>query len=224
VTKTFFEDGSHMNSFNIIDDDRYEDTNPDHKIGFCYVNYYQGATRFKTTMFYFRASDFIDKVYEPYTKWSVDENQPAYYKPGVITDYNNIDRSFNGLNNRTFSVVYEEDENQIVVNYYKDTGVGEPELLATDTLVLKERDFYQVPSFGDIVRLNKYKPEGYKTDYEFPEPKVSLTRVLKHSPYTIIYEQETKPLKDYTTTVRYIKKVFGIRAYETIDELTLHFD
>ena len=224
ITRTFFEDGSHLNSFNIIDDDRYEDTNPDHQIGFCYVNYYQGATRFKTSLFYFRASDFIDQVYEPYTKWGVDENQPAYYKPGVITDYNSIDRSFNGLNNHTFSVVYEEDENQIVVNYYKDDGVGEPELLASETIVLKERDFYQVPTFGDIVRLNKYKPEGYKTDYEFPEPKVSLTRVLRNSPYTIIYEPETEPLEDYTTTVRYIKKVFGIRAYEEIGELTLHLD
>ena len=224
ITKTFFEDGSHMNSFNIIDDDRYEDTNPEHKIGFCYVNYYQGATRFKTSMFYFRASDFIDQVYEPYTKWGVDENQPAYYKPGVITGYNNIDRSFNGLNNHTFSVVYEEDENQITVNYYKDSGVGEPELLASETMTLKESDFYQVPTFGDIVRLNKYKPEGYKTDYEFPEPKVSLTRVLRNSPYDIIYEPETEPLEDYTTKVRYIKKVFGIRNYEVIDELTLHFD
>jgi hypothetical protein len=74
------------------------------------------------------------------------------------------------------------------------------------------------------VRLNKYKPEGYKTDYEFPEPKVSLTRVLNHSPYTITYVPEEDELQDYTTTVRYIKKVFGIRTYETIGELTLHFD
>ena len=224
VTKTFFEDGTGMNSFNIIDDDRYEDTNPDHKIGFCYVNYYQGSVRFKTSLFYFRASDFIDQVYDPYTKWGVDENQPSYYKPGVISDYSNIDRSFNGLNNHTFSVVYEEDENQIVVNYYQDSGVGEPTLLHTDIIQLKERDFYQVPTFGDIVRLNKYKPEGYKTNYEFPEPKVSLTRVLNHSPYTITYVPEEDELQDYTTTVRYIKKVFGIRTYETIGELTLHFD
>ena len=224
ITKTFFEDGSGMNSFNIIDDDRYEDTNPDHKIGFCYVNYYQNNVRFKTSIFYFRASDFIDQVYEPYSKWQVEENQPPYYKPGVIADYNSIDRSFNGLNNHTFSVNYEEDENQIVVNYYKDDGNGEPELLQTETIQLKEKDFYQVPTFGDIVRLNKYKPEGYKTDFEFTEPKVSLTRVLRNSPYNIIYVPETEPLEDYTTTVRYIKKVFGIRTYETIGEITLHFD
>ena len=224
VTKTFFEDGTGMNSFNIIDDDRYEDTNPDHKIGSCYVNYYQNGVRFKTSLFYFRASDFIDQVYEPYSKWQVEENQPPYYKPGVITDYNNIDRSFNGLNNHTFSVNYEEDENQIVVNYYKDDGNGEPELLKTEIIQLKEKDFYQVPTFGDIVRLNKYKPKGYKTDFEFTEPKVSLTRVLRNSPYNIIYVPETEPLKDYTTTVRYIKKVWGVRTYETIGEITLHFD
>lgn len=224
VTKTFFEDGTGMNSFNIIDDDRYEDSNPDHKIGFCYVNYYQNGVRFKTSLYYFRASDFIDQVYDPYTKWQVEDNQPAYYKPGVITDYNAIDRSFNGLNNHSFSVVYEEDENTIEVNYYKDDGNGEPELLKTEILTLKEQDFYQVPTFGDIVRLNKYKPEGYKTDFVFEEPKVSLSRVLKHSPYTITYVPETEPLEDYTTTVRYIKKVWGIRTYETIGEITLHFD
>jgi len=74
------------------------------------------------------------------------------------------------------------------------------------------------------VRLNKYKPEGYKTDFKFNEPKVSLTRVLRNSPYTITYVPETEPLEDYTTKVRYIKKVYGIRAYEVIDEITLHFD
>lgn len=224
ITQTFFEDATGMNSFNIIDDDRYEDSNPDHKIGFCYVNYYQGENRFRTNMYYFRASDFIDKAYDPYTKWQVEDNQPAYYKPGVIQDFNSIDKSFNGLNTRIFNVVYEEDENQIVVNYYKDDGNGEPELLKTEIMVLKEKDFYQVPTFGDIVRLNKYKPDGYKTDFEFTEPKVSLARVLKNSPYNIFYVPETEPLEDYTTTVRYIKKVWGIRTYETIGEITLHFD
>ncbi len=224
VTKTFFEDATGMNSFNIIDDDRYEDDNPDHKIGFCYVNYYQNDVRFRTNMYYFRASDFIDKTYDPYTQWEVEENQPSYYKPGVITDFDKIDKSFDGLNTHIFNVVYEEDENQIVVNYYQDSGAGEPTLLHTETIQLKERDFYQVPTFGDIVRLNKYKPEGYKTDYVFPEPKVSLARVLSHSPYDIFYTPEEEPLEDYTTTVRYIKKVYGIRTYETIGEITLHFD
>ena len=225
VTKTFFEDATGMNSFNIIDDDRYEDDNPEHKIGFCYVNYYQNGVRFKTNMYYFRASDFIDQTYDPYTKWQVDENQPAYYKPGVITDFANIDRSFNGLNNHTFSVNYEEDENQIVVNYYTlNNSTNETELIATDTIVLKEKDFYQVPTFGDIVRLNKYKPDGYQTNYQFPEPKVSLSRVLSHSPYSIVYTRVSGQLHDYTTTIRYIKKVYGIRTYETIQDITLHLD
>lgn len=224
VTKTFFEDATGLNSFNIIDDDRYEDTNPDHMIGFCYVNYYQGDNRFKTVRYPFRASDFIDKVYDPYTAWRVEENQPSFYKPGVIQNYASIDRSFNGLNTRTFDVVYEEDENFIIVNYYKDDTVNEPVLLASDVISLSQQDFYQVPTFGDIVRLNKYKPEGYKTDFEFTEPKVSLTRVLSHSPYTITYTPETETLEDYTTQIRYIKKVYGIRTYETIDEITLHFD
>jgi hypothetical protein len=72
--------------------------------------------------------------------------------------------------------------------------------------------------------LNKYKPEGYKTDYVFPEPKVSLARVMAHTPYDIVYTEETNPLETYTTTIRYIKKVYGIRTYETIGEITLTFD
>jgi len=51
-----------------------------------------------------------------------------------------------------------------------------------------------------------------------------LARVLSHSPYDIFYTPEEEPLEDYTTTVRYIKKVYGIRTYETIGEITLHFD
>lgn len=224
VSKTFFEDATGLNSFNIIDDDRYEDTNPEHKIGFCYVNYYQGDARFRTVKYSFRASEFIDQEYDLYTAWQVDANQPNFYKPGVIQNYNSIDRSFNGLNTRTFDVVYEEDENYIIVNYYKDDLIHEPELLQTDVISLAQKDFYQVPTFGDIVRLNKYKPEGYKTDYEFPEPKVSLVRVLSHSPYTITYTPETEQLIDYTTTIRYIKKIYGVRTYETIGEITLHFN
>ena len=46
VSKGFFEDGTGLNSFNIRDDDRYEDDNLEHKIGNCYVNYYKGDTLF----------------------------------------------------------------------------------------------------------------------------------------------------------------------------------
>jgi hypothetical protein len=53
---------------------------------------------------------------------------------------------------------------------------------------------------------------------------VSLARVLRNSPYDIFYVPETEALEDYTTTVRYIKKVYGIRTYETIGDITLHFD
>jgi len=35
---------------------------------------------------------------------------------------------------------------------------------------------------------------------------------------------EIEPLKDYTTTIKYIKKVYGVRKYETIAEDILHLD
>lgn len=226
ITKTFFEDASGHNGFNIRDDDRYVDTNPAHKIGWCYVNYYKDSVRFKTNQYYFRGDDFIDgKTYDPFEEWEIEDNQPLFYKPGVITDIENISFTFNGLNGQVFNVLYEEDENNITVNYYRDDNDGSsPVLIKTDTITLSQKDFYQVPTFGDIVRLNKYKPIGYKTDYEFPETKVSLARVLAHSPYSIIYTPETEPLQDYTTTIKYIKKVYGIRTYETIAEEILHFD
>ena len=151
ITKTFFEDATGQNSFNIIDDDRYQDDDPDHIIGYYYVNYYQGEARFKSTLIHFRASDFIDKFYDYEAIWDIEGNQPAFYKPGYIVDRDKIDFSFNGLNKKVISIVYEEDENNIVVNYYKNNGVNPPELLATDTITLKEKDFYQVPTFGDIV-------------------------------------------------------------------------
>jgi len=75
ITKTFFEDGSGNNGFNIRDDARYTDTNPAHQIGYCYVNYYQGNTRFKTTQYYFRGDDFIDgKIYDPFVEWEIEDN------------------------------------------------------------------------------------------------------------------------------------------------------
>jgi len=76
--------------------------------------------------------------------------------------------------------------------------------------------------FGDIVRLNKYRPEGYKTDFVYTGKRVSLPRVLESSPYTIVYIPETDS-RTYSTTIRYMKDVWGIRTYETIatDTLTL---
>lgn len=210
VTKTFFTDGSGTASFNIIDDDRYQDDNPAHNIGHCYVNYYKGPDLFQTLAIYFRESDFIDQKWDPYEKFLVDRYQPQYYYPGVIHGLDNIPVNFDNLNNKVFSVVYEEQTQRITVNYYQDEL-----LLATEEIPLTEKDFYQAPTFGDIVRLNKYRPEGYETNFEYPDTKVSLNRVLAHSPYNILYVPETDTTK-YTFKVRYMKETFYIREYETI--------
>ena len=223
ITQTFFEDGTGQDSFNIIDDDRFVDTNLEHKIGHCYVNYYKGSEWMKTVSVWFRASDFVDKEWDPYTNFLVDQNQPAYYKPGVIQNYDNLVFDFDNLNNSIYNVIYEEQNNKIFVNYYQETD-GVKTLLAEEVIPISEKDFYQVPTFGDIVRLNKYKPEGYKTDFVYTGKKVSLARVLEGSPYEIVYVPETEPLKTYTTIIRYIKKVFGIHKYELVGTKELTFD
>ena len=219
ITMTFFEDGTGLNSFNIIDDERYEDLNPAHKIGSYYVNYYKENVLFQTVQTYFRGDDF-DTEWNMYDKLKVDEFQPAYYKPGRITNLNElVTINFDNVNNFVFRVNYEAEENQFQVNYYKDS-IHDNNLLATETLALHESDFYQVPTFGDIVRLNKYRPEGYKTDFVYPGAKVSLQRVMDNAPYNIVYvpagEEET-----YTTTIKYMKKVFGIRTYEVLGTVEL---
>lgn len=210
ITKSFYTDGSGTASFNIIDDDRYEDTNPEHNIGHCYVNYYKGDEIFQTLAIYFRESEFIDQTWDPYEKFGVDKYQPQYYYPGVIVGLDNLPINFDNLNNKVFSVVYEEQTQRITVNYYKETV-----LIKTEEIPLTEKDFYQAPTFGDIVRLNKYRPEGYETNFEYPDTKVSLNRVLAHSPYNIVYVPETDTTK-YTFKVRYMKETFNIREYETI--------
>ena len=216
VTQAFFEDGTGKNSFNIIDDDRYTDTNLQHKIGHCYVHYYKGDEMFQTATIWFRGNDF-EEEWDMYEKLLVDNYQPSYYHPGVITNLSDIPVvNFDNLNNKIFKVVYEEQENFIEVNYYKDE-IGEGNLIETDRISLKEKDFYQAPTFGDIVRLNKYKPEGYETNFQYTGRKVSLGRLVEGSPYNIVYEPATD-LTEYTTTIKYIMKVFGIRTYETIAE------
>ena len=45
--------------------------------------------------------------------------------------------------------------------------------------------FYQVPTFGQLVDLFKYKPAQYKMNFEYPDTKVTLRRVLSHSPYNV---------------------------------------
>ena len=224
VSKAFFEDGTGLNSFNIRDDDRYEDTNLEHKIGNCYVNYYKGDTLFQTNTIWFRASDFVDGPWDLYEHFFVDKFQPAYYNPGVIDVDKDFVPTFEGLNNAIFNVYYQEQANQIIVNYYVEDEDGVRTLLKEAHVPISERDFYQVPTFGDIVRLNQYKPEGYETDFEYTGAKVSLARVLELSPYDIVYKPMAEESVEYTTVVRYMKKVFGLRTYEVIGTEVLTFD
>ena len=223
ITKTFFEDGTGLNSFNIKDDDRYTDTNLQHKIGHCYVNYYKGEDFIKTVAIYFRGDEFDPGEFDLYDRFFVDENQPQYCKSGEIKNFNSINVSFDGLNNQVFEVYYEPIEAVITVNYYREDN-GVQALIKTEQLGLEEKDFYQVPTFGDLVRLNKYKPEGYETDFTYPGSKVSLTRVAENSPYNIVYKPIEGEIQNYTTVIKYMKKVFGVREYETIgtEVLTLN--
>ena len=224
ITKTFFEDGTKQDSFNIRDDDRYEDSNLQHKIGHCYVNYYKGTDQLKTTAIYFRGDEFDEGEFDLYERFAVDENQPQYTFSGEIENIENIKVSFDGLNNKVFKVIYEPIETQIVVNYYKIEDDGIKISLASDTIALTEKDFYQVPTFGDLVRLNKYKPDGYETNFKYTGSKVSLARVVEGSPYNIEYTKMTEDKIPYSTTIKYIKKVYGVREYETIATKTLTFD
>lgn len=223
VTKTFFEDGSGLNSFNIKDDDRYLDTNLQHKIGYCYVNYYKGDEFIKTSAIYFRGDDFEGKDFDLYDKFLVDKNQPAYCKSGEIQNITSIDVSFDGLNNKTFTVYYEPITAIITVDYYQEVD-GIEHKLQTEEIGLEEKDFYQVPTFGDLVRINKYKPEGYETDFTYTGSKVSLSRVVEGSPYKIVYKPIKDEIQTYTTEIIFQKKVFGVRQYEIIATKTLTFD
>ena len=224
ITKTFFEDGTGLNSFNIRDDERYEDDNLQHQIGHCYVNYYKGPDLIKTVAIYFRGDEFDEGEFDLYERFNVDNNQPQYTFSGEIKNIQDIVVSFNGLNNKTFDVIYEPIETQIIANYYKEEDDGTRILLASETIALQEKDFYQVPTFGDLVRLNKHKPDGYQTDFKYTGSKVSLARVVEGSPYDIVYTKMTEDKIPYSTTIRYIKKVYGVREYETIGTKILTLD
>jgi len=226
VSQTFFEDGTKLNSFNIIDDDRYTDTNLEHTIGHCYVNYYKGDNLFQTMTVWFRGNDFTgEKEWDPYVEFNVDKYQPAYYNPGVIKELETpFVINFDNLNNKTFNVVYQEQNNFINVNYIREELDGTRTIISEEVIPISERDFYQVPTFGDIVRLNKHKPEGYQTDFVYPGKRVSLSRVLEYSPYEIVYKPMEEEPQTYSTVIRYIKKVFGIRTYEVVGTETLTFD
>jgi len=220
VSQTFFEDATGLNSFNIMDDDSYEDLNPEHQIGSCYVNYCKDGVIFQSNQIFFRGNDF-DKEIDLYDFLFVDTYQPNYYRAGVITNLSNIAAiNFDNLNGYIFIVNYEALQNLFEVHYYRDS-IDPANLIATDIIGIEERDFYQVPTFGDIVRLNKYRPEGYKTDFQYPGTKVSLQRVMDNAPYNIVYTPITETEETYTTTIRYMKKVWGLRTYETIGTIPL---
>jgi hypothetical protein len=137
ITKTFFEDETGLNSFNIRDDDRYTDTNLQHKIGHCYVNYYKGTEFMKTIAIYFRGDEFSgDTKFDLYDRFMVDENQPQYCKSGEIKNIKNINVSFDGLNNQVFEVYYEPIDTRIQVSYYKEDAEGYRTELAVEEVVL----------------------------------------------------------------------------------------
>lgn len=222
VSKSFFEDATGLNSFNIWDDDRYEDDNPDHKIGYCYVNYYKGDTFINTVMYYFRASDFLgNNQFDAYDKFMVDELQPAYYGPGEITNFDNETFDFANMSNNTYNVVYPALDNYITVNYYFDE-IGEGHLYKSETIGLTERDFYQSPTFGDIVRLNKYRDANwnnkvypsaqYETNFQYGGDKVTLNRLMTNSPYDILYTPASE-VESYTFDLVLLKQEYGVRNY-----------
>lgn len=230
VTQTFFEDARGMNSFNIMDDPDYIDTNPEHMIGCCYVNYYKDETLFNTATIWFRGSDFVDTEFNPYEKFFVDYYQPQYYGSGEITNLPQIgDVTFNNMQNQIFNVVYKSTGYNVVVNYWKDNKDNQENLLGTEIITLTEKDFYQVPTFGDLIPIQKYKPEGYVANYSYPESKVTLNRIMQHSPYDIIYTKVENP-QVYETKITYLRKRFGIdilnpeQTYENLGSITLQLD
>lgn len=225
ITGSFFEDATGKNSFNIRDDNRYIDTNPDHHIGQCYVNYYKDGEMFQSSTVLFRESDFLKEIaWDPYEMLDVEGVQPNYCKAGIITNLAELKSfTYSYVNNFVFKVNYESLDTFITVNYYKD-DTSEANLIKSEIIPLTEKDFYQVPTFGDLVRLNKYKPNKYKTDFKYTGKRVSLARVLEDSPYNIVYVPETEEIQTYTTQVKYIRKVFGIRTYETLDVVDITLD
>ena len=207
ITQSFFEDATGLNSFNIMDDPAYEDHNPEHNLGCCYANYYQDGTLFNSSTIWFRESDFVNgNTWDPYTKLFVDYLQPKYANAGVISNLNALgDVTFNNVKNFIFIINYAITDYRFTVRYWKDNTEDENNLLGEEELSINERNFYSVPTFGDIVDIQKYKPDNYKPTYNYPETRVTLSRILEHAPYDIIYQEVENP-EIYTTTVRYYRK------------------
>lgn len=230
ITQTFFEDARGLDSFNIMDDPEHTDTNPEHMIGCCYVNYYKDTTLFNSSIIWFRGSDFVDQEFILNEKLFIDYYQPQFYGSGVITNLNEIgDITFNNLKNKVINVKYESIGYNVVVNYWKDNKDNEANKLATETITLTEKDFLQVPTFGDLIPLLKYKPDSYKVNYNYPETKVTLNRVMQHSPYDIIYIPVEEP-KMYSTIVSFYRKRFGLdtlhplNSYELVGQKAVQLD
>ena len=230
VSQTFFEDGRKLNSFNIMDDPDYIDVNPEHMIGCCHVNYYRDETLFNTSTIWFRGSDFIDGAFDPYEKFFVDYYQPQFFGSGTILNLADVgDITFNNIKDQVFTVQYKSTGYNVIVNYYKDSADSELNFLGQEVVTLTEKDFYQVPTFGNLIPIQKYKPDSYKANYSYPESKVTLSRILEHSPYTIVYTKVENPAI-YETTISYYRKIFGvdmlhpINTYELVGQTTIQLD
>jgi hypothetical protein len=137
-------------------------------------------------MVWFRGNDF-DKPYDAYAKFAVDAYQPEFAEQGVIEDFDMLTFDFFHMNKQVFRVDYKGINSVIEVRYNKVDGFDNKTELATEQIALTEKDFLQAPTFGDIVRLNKYKPEGYETSYVFPSERVTLKSILANAPYVIDY-------------------------------------
>lgn len=229
VSQSFFEDARGLDSFNIMDDPDYTDTDPSHQIGCCYVSYYQGDTLFNTSTIWFRGSDFIDNGFILKDKFFVDYYQPQYYGTGYIeNEPPQGDVTFNNIKNQHFKVIYPSVGYNIVVNYYKDEKSQE-NLLGTEVISLTDKTFLSVPTFGDIVPIQKYKPDEYKAIYTYPDTKVTLSRMLEHAPYDIVYVKVDDPAI-YETKITYLRKRFGIdilnpeQTYENLGSISLQLD
>ena len=208
VTQTFFEDARGLNSFNIMDDPDVTDTNLSHQIACCYVNYYKDNVLFNSTTIWFRGDEF-EEEWDLHDKLFVDYYQPQFCGSGVIEGESDIEATFDGLANKIFNVYYTSTGYNVTVTYWKGSKDDEANKLGETIVTLTEKDFYQVPTFGQLIDLYLYKPDGYRPTYTYPETKVTLNRILQNAPYDIIYEEVTDPAV-YTTTVKYYRKVFGI--------------
>ena len=224
VTQTFFEDARRMNSFNIMDDEEYEDKNPLHNIGKCYCNYYKGGDFFQTRVIYFRESDFVNgNVWDPEVKLGIDEYQPQFYGQGTITNLDKLGGiTFNNVKEFVFNVNYPATGYYIDINYYRDSDAIPGNLIKSEQVYLTEKMFYQVPTFGQIVDLLKYKPQGYglqQGDIPYTDTKVTLQRLLNKSPFNIVYTEWPNP-EEYTIKVKYYKHKFWIDPKNPLNEYT----